>query len=209
MPDSKKFWGILRAIAQQVITEDRLKPEGIKYIAGFDLCYFGENAVCAGVVVDAKTLKIVEQKHLVTKPEIPYVPGLLAFRAGSAILQVYYGLEHDPDVLLVNGHGIAHMLRAGLACYVGVELGKPCIGVAKSILVGEQKGTDLVVGGEVRGKMVKTREHAKPLIVSPGHLVSVETSAEIVKKCVVQPHKLPEPLHLAHRLADKLAEEQA
>jgi deoxyribonuclease V len=137
---------------------------------------------------------------------MPYIPGLLAFREGDIILKTYYDLEHDPDVLMVDGHGIAHPMRAGLACYVGVELEKPCIGVAKKILIGEVVGDKVMIGNEARGILVKTKEHAKPVIVSPGHLISVNSAAEIVKKCIVYPHKLPEPLHQAHRHAEKMSE---
>lgn len=204
--DTGKLRGILRAIAKQVSTEDRLKLNDIKTIAGFDVTFFSDKAICAGVVLNFKTMDVLEHKHLLFKPEMTYVPGFLAFREGPAILQLFYDLEYNPDVLLVDGHGIAHPLRAGLACYVGVELGKPCIGVAKSLLVGEIVDDKLMIGTEVRGKLVKTREHAKPVMVSPGHMISVDMAAEIVKKCIVPPHKLPEPLHQAHRLADKTVE---
>ena len=106
---------------------------------------------------------------------------------------------------MVDGHGIAHPLRAGLASYIGVELAKPCIGVAKSLLVGEIEDDKIMIGAEVRGMLVRTKEHAKPVFVSPGHLITVERAVEIVKKCIVPPHKLPEPLHAAHRFADSIA----
>lgn len=203
--DIRKLKGVQKAIAHQVKTGDAVDLKGIKTIAGFDVAYAGEKAVCAAVVLDAKTMEVLERTYAVGKAEVPYVPGLLAFREGPLILQAYYDLEHDPDVLMVEGHGIAHPLKAGLASYVGVELAKPTIGVAKSILVGELSGEHIVVEGEVRGVQVKTRQYAKPVLVSPGHLVSVETAAEIARKCIVPPHKMPEPLHQAHRFADKIA----
>ena len=204
--DTAKLRGIQRAIAKQVKTEDRLKAEDVKIIAGFDVSFIGDKAVCAAVVINIKTMDILEQKYVLTKTEMSYVPGFLAFREGPSILQAYYDLEHDPDVLMVDGHGIAHPLRAGLASYVGVELAKPCIGIAKSLLVGEIVDDKVMIGNEVRAKLVKTKEHAKPIIVSPGHLITLDTSVELVKKCIVEPHKLPEPLHQAHRFADKMAE---
>ncbi len=203
--DTAKLRGILRETARQVKAEDSLKMGEIRTIAGFDAAFFGDKAVCAAVVLDFKTMDVIESKYLLAKAEIPYIPGFLAFREGNAIMQAYYDLEHDPDVLMVDGHGIAHPMRAGLACYVGVEAAKPCIGVAKKLLIGEIVDDKVMIGNEVRGKLVKTKEHAKPVIVSPGHLVSVETAAEIVRKCIVYPHKLPEPLHQAHRLAEKMA----
>jgi len=204
--DTSKLRGILRAIAKQVRTEDRLKPDEVKTIAGFDVSFFGDKAVCAAVVLDAKTMTILERKYALVKSELPYIPGFLSFREGPAILQAYYDLEHNPDILMVDGHGIAHPLRAGLASYIGVELAKPCIGVAKSLLIGEIEDDNIMIGKEIRGKLVRTKEHAKPVYVSPGHLITVESAVEIVKKCIVPPHKLPEPLHAAHRFADSLAE---
>jgi len=193
-------------IARQVIVDDKVKPEEIRYIAGFDVSYFGNKCVCSAIVLDYKTLEVVEKKFLVTKTPMNYVPGFLAFREGPPICQVYYDLEYEPDVLMVDGHGIAHPVNCGLATFVGVELGKPCIGVAKSLLVGEEKEGMIVLEGETVGKTVKTKEYANPLFVSPGNMISIETAAEIVKHCVVPPHKMPEPLHAAHRFADKIAE---
>ena len=193
-------------IAQQMQAEDSVKVDEIKYVAGFDLAYFGNKCVCSVVVLDFKTFEVVEKKFLVTKTPMNYVPGFLAFREGPPICQAYFDLECEPDVIIVDGHGIAHPIKCGLATFVGVELGKPTIGVAKSLLVGETKDDQIILEGEIVGKLVKTKEHANPLFVSPGNMISIETAAEIVKRCVVPPHKLPEPLHQAHRFADKVAE---
>ncbi len=192
--------------ARQLRTEDGVKIDEIKHIAGFDVSYFGNKCVCSVVVLNFKTFEVVERKFLVTKTPMNYVPGFLAFREGPPICQTYFDLECDPDVIMVDGHGMAHPLNAGLATFVGVELGKPTIGVAKSLLVGEEKDSQIFYEGELVGKTVKTKEHANPLFVSPGNLISIETAAEIVKRCVVPPHKMPEPLHQAHRFADKMAE---
>jgi deoxyribonuclease V len=193
-------------IAQQISSEDGVKTDEIKYVAGFDLAYFGNKCVCSAVVLDFKTLQVVEKKFLVARTPMNYVPGFLAFREGPPICQTYFDLECEPDVIIVDGHGIAHPVNCGLATFVGVELGKPAIGVAKSLLVGEAKDDQILLEGEIVGKLVKTKEYANPLFVSPGNMISIETAAEIVKRCVVPPHKLPEPLHQAHRFASKVAE---
>jgi len=195
-------------VAQQAVLEDGITPEEIKYIAGFDVAYQGDKCFCAAVVLDYKTLQVVEKKVVVTKVPMNYVPGFLASREGPPICQAYYDLEYEPDVILVDGHGIAHPVRSGLAVFVGVELGKPCIGVAKGLLVGEAKDEDIILEGEIVGKLVKTKVYANPLYVSPGNMISIETAAEIVKHCVVPPHKMPEPLHMAHRFADKSLKEK-
>lgn len=204
--DTNKLREVLKETARQVRTEDSLKTDDIRTIAGFDVAFFGDKAVCAAVVLDFKTMTVLESKYILVKQEMPYIPGFLAFREGNAIMQAYYDLDNDPDVLMVDGHGIAHPMRAGLACYVGVEAAKPCIGVAKKVLIGEVVDDKVMIGNEARGVLVKTKEHAKPVIISPGHLISVETAAEIAKRCIVYPHKMPEPLHQAHRYAEKMAE---
>jgi len=193
-------------IARQISVEDGVKIDEIKYVAGFDLSYFGNKCVCSAVVLDFKTLQVVEKKFLVMKTEMNYVPGFLAFREGPPICQTYFDLECEPDVIIVDGHGIAHPMNCGLATFVGVELGKPTIGVAKSLLVGEEKDGQIFLEGETVGRAVKTKEYAKPLFISPGNMISIETAADIIRRCVIAPHKLPEPLHAAHRLADREAE---
>lgn len=195
-------------LAKQLRIEDSVSLDEIKYIAGFDVSYVGNKCICAAAVLNFKTMEVVERKVIVARTPMNYVPGLLAFREGPAICQAYYDLEYEPDVLIVDGHGIAHELNAGLATFVGVELGKPVIGVAKNLLVGEAKDDSVFLDGELVGKLVKTKEHANALVVSPGNFLSVETSAEIIRRCVVPPHKLPEPLHVAHRFADKAAQRQ-
>ncbi len=193
-------------IAKELRIEDDVKIDEIKYIAGFDVSYFGNKCVCSAVVLNFKTFEVVEKKFLVTKTPMNYVPGFLAFREGPPICQTYFDLECEPDVIMVDGHGIAHPLNAGLASFVGAELSKPVIGVAKTLLVGEEKDGQIFYEEQLVGKTVKTKEHANPLFVSPGNLISIETAAEIVKRCVVPPHKMPEPIHQAHRFADKIAE---
>jgi len=207
-PSVGKMKDMQSQIAKQVRVEDAIKPDEIRYIAGFDVAYKGDKCVCAAVVFDYKTLEIVEKKVIVAKTPMNYIPGLLAFREGPPICQAYYDLEYEPDVILVDGHGIAHPDRAGLAVFIGVELGKPAVGVAKGLLVGEVEDDNILLDGEVVGRLVKTKEYANPLFVSPGNFISVETAAEIVKHCVVPPHKLPEPLHAAHRFADKNVKEK-
>ncbi len=180
-----------------------LDLNSVRKIAGFDLSFQEINASVGAAVLEFPSLKVIETKHLITKAEFPYIPGLLAFREGPLILQAYYDLNEEPDVIMVEGHGIAHPLRAGLACYVGTELEKPVIGVAKNLLVGEVRGDEIVENGEVLGKVLRTKEHAKPIFVSPGNLVTVSDAAELVKRCIVPPHKLPEPIHLAHKIAKR------
>ena len=202
--DIQELEELQKKIGAQAITTGEVNPEKIKYIAGFDVAYVGSQMVCAAVVLDFKSLTVVERKHSVGRAPMPYISGFRAFRDGPAIIQTYYDIEHEPDVLMISGHGISHQHKCGLANYVGVELEKPTIGVAKSIVHGVVQGDDILVDNEIRGVMVRTREHAKPIIVSPGHLISLSDAAQIAKHCIVHPHKLPEPLHAAHKTAKQV-----
>lgn len=203
---------IQRSIAQDVILEDQLPLDKITKIGAFDCAQMGDKLICGAIVVEFPSMKVIERQYLIKRASMPYIPGYLAFREGPLMLELYYKLENDPDVLMVDGHGVAHPVGCGIACYIGVELHKPTIGVAKSLLLGQIEGEDISMDAMKVGKIVQTRQFAKPVFVTPGHLISIETAAELVKRCVVPPHKLPEPVHIAHRYAskirDRLVEEQ-
>ncbi|MEM4271894.1 MAG: endonuclease V [Candidatus Pacearchaeota archaeon] len=206
--DFRQLRNIQRKVAEQASAKDAIDTSQVKTIAGFDIAFYGDKIVCAAVVLDAKTMKVLESKHSVTNAPMQYIPAYLAFREGPAIIQTYFDLELEPDVIMIDGHGMAHPLKCGLATYVGVELGKPTIGVAKKLLIGEEKDSKIIAGEETIGVAVKTKEHARPVYVSVGHNISIEGAEKLVKQCIVFPHKMPEPLHYAHRLANSIAEKQ-
>lgn len=189
-----------REIGIQANVHNPLKQD-TRYIAGFDVIYNGNQAVCAAAVFDLSTLKIVEKKHIIGKAPIPYIAGLRSFRDGPLIIQAYYDLEQEPDILFLSGHGIAHPQRCGVATYVGVELNKPALGVAKSIPFGEVKNESVTHHTEEIARILKTREYANNIIISAGHLLTLTDAVDLVKKTILLPHKLPEPLHYAHKHA--------
>ena len=205
--NTRELRNVQRKIAKEVRTSDELKKEEIKKIAGFDTAFSGDKIICAAVVYDISTGQVIEKKHTITKSPMPYIPGYRAFREGPAIMQTYYSLETEPEIMMIQGHGVSHPLKCGLASYVGAELGKATIGVAKKILVGEVKDGKLVILNETRGEEVITKEHAKPLYVSAGNFVSLKTAVDLVRKYTVDPHKMPEPLHFAHKYAKEILEE--
>lgn len=191
------------AVLNQVSLDDAVPKEEIRFVGGFDVSYDGEDCVCAAVVFDLKDNKIVEKKVVRSKTPMKFVPGFLAFREGPVMCEAYYSLENEPDVLMVDGNGLADDGACGTASFIGVELAKPSIGVAKRLAAGVEKDGFIFIGEQKIGKVVKTKEFANPLFVSVGNMVSVETAAELVLKCVIPPHKMPEPIHVAHRVADK------
>jgi deoxyribonuclease V len=140
----------------------------------------------------------------------PYVPGLLSFREAPAILAALSGLKTPPDLLMCDGQGIAHPRRLGIASHLGVLADLPSIGVAKSILVGRHAPLDdhpgawqpLINRGEVIGAALRTRQGVKPVYVSVGHRLSLETAIELVLRCTSK-YRLPEPTRQAHHLASQ------
>lgn len=204
--DLRQLRNIQRKVAAQAIAKDVIDTSQVKTIAGFDIAFYDDKIVCAAVILDAKTMKILESKTSISAAPLQYIPAYLAFREGPAVMQTYYSLELEPDIIMIDGHGMAHPLKCGLATYVGVELEKPTIGVAKKLLIGDIKDDKIIAGPETIGMTVITKEYARPVYVSVGHNISIESAAKLVKQCIVFPHKLPEPLHQAHKLANQIAE---
>lgn len=192
----------------RVVSGDRF--EGPRTVAGADV-HFPRGSGEAGAAVALLSFPDLEPHEEATarRPaSFPYVPGLLSFREIPPVLDALGRLRAPPDLLLCDGHGYAHPRRFGLACHLGVLTGIPTIGVAKSVLVGEhdalprEKGArrPLVDRGEVVGAAVRTRTGVRPVYVSVGHRVSLETAIELVLGCTGR-YRLPEPCRRAHRLA--------
>ena len=177
-------------------------PE-IKTVAGVDVSYVGDVGVGAVAVLDYESLELLEFEVATCQVKMPYIPTLLAFREIPPAMAAIKKLKIQPDVLLVDAQGWAHPYRCGFASYLGLALGKPTIGAAKSRLLGmptEMHGqTFLVDKEEVIGAVVTTKEGTKPIFVSVGHMVSLQTAVKIVCRC--SKTRIPEPLRQAHRLA--------
>jgi len=187
-----------------VLEDDSGDPE---FVAGVDVAFDRKRDLlyAAVVVLDAETMELVERVSAAQQPVFPYVPGLLTFREGPVVLQAYEQLNHTPDLVMFDGQGIAHPRGLGLAAHIGVLLDKPSIGCAKSRLVGEFKEPKQKRGAmrtlslhkKKVGVVLRTKDNTKPLFVSPGHRISVETAAQRVLEAA-QGYRLPEPTRLAH-----------
>ena len=188
-------------LAKKITIKDHFGE--IRTIAGCDIAYTGKHMVTVIAVMDFKTMRLREYKYLVGTPGFPYISGFLGYREALPIIETYHKLELDPDMMLIDGNGILHPRKFGLACAVGLSLDKPTIGVAKSILCGEEIDNKIVLDGENIGLVMPSRDKVKPIYISPGFKVSFDSSKSLVQKSV-QDHKLPEPLHQAHRIANKL-----
>lgn len=193
-------------LAKQLKLKDAIKLEDIKLIAGCDNSYYNNQIISAIVILDAG-MQVVEEKFVVQKAAFPYIPGFLAYRELPAMLACYEKLQESPDVLIVDGNGILHPRKLGIASHFGLAIGKPTIGIAKNLLLGEVKNGKVYVDSEVMGAELITRPGSRPIYVSPGHLITLESAVELVKKCIREPHKLPEPLDASHRYADRIKAE--
>jgi deoxyribonuclease V len=192
-------------LSQKIISEDRL-PQKINYIAGVDVAYAGELAIGAVAVLDYKSLELLESRIVTCEVKFPYIPTLLSFREIPPTVACIKKLKLQPDVLLADGQGIAHPYGCGFASHIGLAIGKPTVGVAKSRLIGKPAkiaGEDfLVQKGQVISAVVTTKEGAKPVFVSVGHLISLETAVKIVKHCV-RNSRIPKPILQAHNIASE------
>ena len=201
-------------LAGRIILEDRLGE--VRHVAGVDMAINEENerAHAAVVLLTYPELEVVE-RHIYEEPlRMPYIPGLLSFREAPCVLGAFHKLRQQPDLVMVDGQGIAHPRRIGIAAHLGLWLELPTIGCAKSILTGtydkaalsEEAGSyvPLTYKKEVIGAVVRTRTRVNPMIISPGHLISLETSIKYVLACS-KGYRLPEPT----RLADKLSKDNS
>lgn len=197
-------------LSKRVIRENKL-PEEIDYVAGVDVAYLGKFAFGAVAVFEYTSLKLVETKASMVKTKFPYIPTLLSFREISPAIAAIKKLNTKPDVFLVDGQGVAHPFRFGFASHLGVVLNKPTIGVAKSLLCGkiqrnpEKEGefTYIYDNDEVIGAVLLIKKGFKPIYISVGHMVSLENAIKIVKKCV-KSHRVPEPIRMAHIVANEM-----
>jgi len=192
-------------------------PGDPETIAGVDVAFSSEEQLlyAAIVVLDARSLKPVETVSAVQQPTFPYVPGLLTFREGPVVLEAYERLSREPDLLMFDGQGIAHPRGLGLASHLGVILDKVSIGCAKSRLVGEfkepkqKRGSMRTLSYERRkvGVVLRTRDNTKPVFVSPGHRITVETAAARVLGAT-KGYRIPEPTRLADVEAERAKRER-
>lgn len=180
----------------------------VSVVAGADVSARGDRVRGAVVTLGYPDLEPIEDATAVMPARFPYVPGLLAFREAPVLIEAFRRLKTTPDLLIVDGQGLAHPRRFGLACHLGVELDLPAIGCAKSRLIGEHKNpgsrkgarVDLLHKGEVIGRVVRTREGVKPVYVSIGHRVDLDTAVRFTL-LLCERYKLPEPIRHAHRAA--------
>lgn len=193
-------------LRERLILDDR--PGPVQSVAGADIAFdpSTQMAVAGVIVYRFPQMAEVERRFALRPLRFPYVPGLLSFREIPVLLSALARVEHDPDVIFVDGHGLAHPRRFGIACHLGVLLDKPAIGCAKSLLTGAAKTpaagagstADLRLDGDVVGKLLRTRTGVKPVYISQGHRIALQTAVELAWQCS-DGYRIPRPT----READK------
>lgn len=206
------------AVARQQELRDRLVPgrggpRRVRLVAGADLSYDrgSDRFFAAVVLVELPGLDVVEEATARGRSPFPYIPGLLSFREGPLLMKAFGRLRRAPDLVLFDGHGLAHPRRFGIACHLGLLLDVPSVGCAKSRLVGEHREpgrrrgdwTPLRHRGEIVGAVLRTRPGVRPVYVSCGHRIGLRPAIRWTLECCRR-FRIPEPIRRAHLRANAL-----
>lgn len=196
---------------KKVIKEDSF--DNINLVGGSDLTFFkkeGKEFAIGSIVVLNKEKEIIEKIFLVKEIKFPYIPGFLSFREAPLIIKLFKKLKNKPDILMIDGQGIAHPRRFGIASHIGLKLNISTIGIAKSLLVGKYTTPQKDRGSfsfifdkeEIIGVALRTKTNVKEIYVSIGHKISLNTSINIALE--FSKYRIPEPTRLAHNLLQKI-----
>lgn len=210
--EESEFIEIQNELKKKIMLKNTFNKYSIRLVAGVDLAYWEDGnkqyGTCCIVVIDYNTKEVVEKVNRVGEIEVPYIPGFLAFRELPLIIEASKKLVVEPDVFIFDGNGYLHFNHMGIATHASFFLNKPTIGVAKSYLkvngvdfnIPENKVgsyTDIIINGEVYGRTLRTRKDVKPIFISCGNNVDLETSTEIVLNLINNESRLPIPTRLA------------
>jgi deoxyribonuclease V len=200
-----------QSLRERVVLEDRFGP--LRTVAGADLAFDPATATAfAGVIVYRFPQMEELERQMARAPlRFPYVPGLLSFRESPILIRAFARLKTEPDLILIDGHGLAHPRRFGIACHLGVLFDKPTIGCAKSVLVGDFKepgsragsARPLIHAGDRVGVALRTRDGVRPIFVTQGHRVSLDSAVELVRR-TLDGFRIPKPTREADHYVREL-----
>ena len=210
----EKFLQQQNEFRNRIKTDDAFDVNEIRLIAGVDLAYWKnendeEMAVCSIVVIDYNTHQIIEKKHYSGKIEVTYMPGFLAFRELPLVLKTVELLENKPDIYMFDGNGFLHPRNMGIATHASFYLNKPTIGVAKTYFRVDKKTdytepektagsfTDIIINEQVYGRVLRTHSDVKPVFVSVGNNISLDTATKITMSLVEEESHIPIPTRYA------------
>lgn len=211
--NEQEFLDVQNSLREKINLADSFDIDDIKTVAGVDLAYWTKNgqeyAVCCIVVIDFITHEVLEKQQYSGKIEVPYIAGFLAFRELPLVLETVKKLDIKPDLFMFDGNGFLHPRHMGIATHASFYLEKPTIGVAKSYYrvregldytepdISAGSFTDIVCDGEVYGRTLRTHTGVRPVFVSAGNFISLESATEITMKLVGKDSHIPVPTRLA------------
>ncbi|MBO4865399.1 MAG: endonuclease V [Ruminococcus sp.] len=210
----EKFRAIQENLSSKISCTDSFDVNNIKTVAGIDLAYWkdendDEQAVCCIVVIDFNTHEVMEKKHFSGKIDVPYMPGFLAFRELPLILETVKLLENIPNIYVFDGNGYLHPRHMGIASHASFYLDRPTFGIAKTYFRADKKTdytepapesgsfTDIVIGGEVYGRALRTHTGVKPVFLSVGNNISLDTACKLALALTDKESHIPIPTRLA------------
>lgn len=198
---------IQEEIAKKVVLQDQFGAP-VEFLGGVDSAYINDVAVTVCVILKYEDLELVEKKSIVSTLKFPYISTYFAFREGPPILEILSKISRVPTILMINSQGILHPTSAGCASHIGILADLPTIGVTQRVLCGSYASEPSQIGdwvpicyqNKVLGAYLLSLRGNKPIIISPGHRITLESAITIVKHSL-KGHKLPEPIYLAHKFA--------
>ncbi|WP_290726694.1 endonuclease V [Archaeoglobus sp.] len=198
---------IQERMAKSVVLDDLIPLDDIKYVVGVDQAFIDDKIISCAVKLRLPELEVVDKSVKTEKVSFPYIPTFLMFREGEPAVNAVKDLVDERTAIMVDGSGIAHPRRCGLATYIALKLRKPTVGITKKRLFGEvvklsEELAKIVDGEEVIGFALKTCKRCNPIYISPGSFISPESALKLVQECL-KGYKLPEPV----RIADKMTKE--
>ncbi len=166
---------------------------------------FGKQMISAIIVCD-KNFEIIDQVYFIDKVKFPYIPGFIAYRDLPVMMGAFNKLEEKPDVIFVLGNGITHQ-RLGIASHFSLSTGVPSIGIVDSLVKGECKGEDVIFEKNKIARVLVTKSGSRPMYISPGNNITLESAYQLSKNLINLPHKYPEPLTLANKYMKRIIKE--
>tara|TARA_Y100000310_G_scaffold5449_1_gene6365 strand:+ start:1411 stop:2064 length:654 start_codon:yes stop_codon:yes gene_type:complete len=192
-------------LAKQLEIKDKIDFSLADSFGAIDIVFIKNKILCCVIICD-KNYEIIDRAYVFDKVRFPYIAGFRAYRELPAMMEAYDKLSEKPDVVFIQGQGIIHS-RLGLASHFSLSVDVPVVGVSNSLINCKVEGEDILCNGNKQGKVFISKPQSKPMYVSPGNQVSIDTCLELCKKFINLPHKLPEPMHLAGKYSREVKKE--
>ena len=203
--DIKKLEDEQIKLAKQLEIKDKIDFSLADKFGAIDIVFLKNKILCCIIVCD-KDYEIIDRAYVYDKVRFPYLAGFRAYRELPAMIEAYEKLSERPDVVFIQGQGIIHP-RLGLASHFSLSADVPVIGVSNSFIDCKVKDEDILCEDKKTGKIFISKPQSKPMYVSPGNQISIETSLKLCKRFINLPHKLPEPMHLAGKYSREVKKE--